>query len=226
MNSLQKVGGLAALLEAGAFVFGFWIYFTVLGPARYGAADIDPALHAAFLGDNQSLLTVWNLFIYVVFGALLVVLALALHERLKGSPGLASIGAAFGLIWAGLVIASGMVANIGMDVIVDLHARDPVQAGAVWQTYSFVVNGLGGGNEIVGGIWVLLVSLAGIRYRRLPLLLNILGVIVGAAGVLTMIPPLGDLGSVFGLGLILWFACLGVVMLATARAQQSSSPAS
>lgn len=42
--------------------------------------------------------------IYVVFGALLVVLALALHALVHdGAPELAQVATAFGLIWAGLL---------------------------------------------------------------------------------------------------------------------------
>ena len=48
------------------------------------------------------------------FGVFLVVLALALYERLKaGSPALVQMATAFGLIWAGLAIASGMIVNVG-----------------------------------------------------------------------------------------------------------------
>jgi hypothetical protein len=196
----------------------------VLGPARYGAAEVEAVRHVAFLADNQALLTAWNLVIYVAFGVFLVVLSLALQARLRGgAPDLANVAAAFGLIWAGLVIASGMVANVGMGVIVDLHARDPAQAGVVWQAYKFVVAGLGGGNEIVGGLWVLLTSLAALRSGGLPRPLNLLGLVVGGAGLLTTIPPLAVLGEIFGLGLIVWFAWLAVVML-RGRASAAASP--
>lgn len=100
MNGLQRAGGLAALFEATAFLFGFWFYLTVLTPARYGAAEVAAGRHVAFLVDHQSLLSVWNLVIYVAFGAFMVVLAVALHERLNGAaPVLAKLAAAFGLIW-------------------------------------------------------------------------------------------------------------------------------
>jgi hypothetical protein len=75
----------------------------------------------------------WYLTIYVVFGVFLVVLSLALYERLKaGSPAVAQTATAFGIIWAGLVIASGMVANVGTGVVVDLYSRDPAQAASLW----------------------------------------------------------------------------------------------
>lgn len=212
--TIQKAGGLAALFEAAAFILGFWVFLVILGPARYGAADIAPGRHVAFLVANRDLLTAWNLVIYIAFGAALVVLALALHDRLRSAaPALAAIGAAFGLIWAGLVIACGMVANIGITVIAGLAVADPVAAAATWLSYKIVIGGLGGGNEIVGGLWILLVGLAAWRARALPRLLAGLAMVVGAAGLLTTIPALAELGSVFGLGLILWFGWAGAILL-------------
>ncbi len=213
LNNLQRIGGIAALIEAATFIVGFVLLVTRLEPANYGAADVDPQEHAAFLVDNQAVMYAWNLTIYVVFGIFLVVLALALQARLKNaSPALVQVGTVFGLIWAGLVIASGMVANVGAGVVVDLYGRDPAQAGSVWLTLDFVVNGLGGGNEIVGGLWVLLISWAALRSARLPAPLNYLGLVAGAAGIITTIPALDAFGAVFGLGLIVWFVWLGIAM--------------
>lgn len=217
MDDLQKMGGVAALIEAATFVVGFVLLFTLLAPAGYFAADVDPIQNAAFLADNQAIMYLWYLIIYVVFGIFLVVLSLALYERLKaGSPAMAQTATAFGIIWAGLVIASGMVANIGTGVVVDLYGRDPAQAASLWLAINSVVTGLGGGNEIVGGLWVLLVSWVALRAGRLPRVLNYLGVVVSVAGILTAVPALAALevlGAVFGLGLIVWFVWLGIVMV-------------
>ena len=111
----------------------------------------------------------------------------------------------FGFIWAGLVIASGMVANIGASVIVEVAGKDPDQAASLWLAMHFVVDGLGGGNEIVGGLWILLISWAGLLYRKFPKALSYLGIAVGAAGTVTLFPALTELGAVFGLGSIVWF---------------------
>ena len=87
----------------------------------------------AFLVDNQAIIHIWNIIIYVVFGVFLVVLALALYERLKaGSTAIAQTATAFGLIWAGLAIASGMLVIIGLGIVVDLYGKDPAQAESVW----------------------------------------------------------------------------------------------
>lgn len=101
---MQKMGGVAALIMAATFVVGFVFFLTLLLPAGYFDADVDPVQKAAFLADNQAIVSISYLIAYVVFGIFLVVLALALYERLKaGAPAMAQTATAFGLIWAGLV---------------------------------------------------------------------------------------------------------------------------
>jgi len=214
MNSFTRWGGVASLIQAVTFMIGFWFYFTLLGPANYGSMSVDPAQNVAFLVDNKTLMYVWNLTIYVVFGIFLLVQALALHERLGAkAPALMKTATAFGLMWATVIIACGMVANIGTGVVTRLHATDPEAAGAAWVTLSFVVDGLGGGNEIIGGLWVTLLSIAGLRSRELSAPLHYLGIIVGLSGLLTTIPPLKDLGAIFGIGLIAWYIWMGIAPL-------------
>jgi hypothetical protein len=215
MNYSQRMGGLAALIAAATFVVGIAVFISLLAPANYGSLDIDPLQNVAFLAEYQTVMYIWYLTIYVVFGIFLVILTLALHERLKvGSPAMAQTATAFGLIWAGLVIASGMVANIGSGVILDLYGSDPAQAASVWLAHRFVVYGLGGGNEIVGGLWVLLVSWAALQGGGLPRVLNYFGVVISMAGILTaVLPGLEVLGAAFGLGIIVWFVWVGTVML-------------
>lgn len=218
MNSLQRIGGVAALIEAAAYVVGIGLGFTLL--ASYMTGALGPEQTVAFLAENGAILYVWNLIIYVVFGIFLVVLALALYDRLKiGSPALMQTATVFGFIWATLVIASGMVFSIGMETVIDLYGTDPAQAGSVWLTIAAVQDGLGGGVEVVGGLWVLLVSWAALRGGGLPRALNYLGLAIGAAGIITLVPALGGLGAIFGLGQIVWFVWLGLVMLRGSSSQ-------
>jgi hypothetical protein len=123
------------------------------------------------------------------------------------------IATPFGLIWAGLVIASGMVGSVGLEAVAALHAQDAANAASVWSAIGAVQDGLGGGVEIVGGLWALLISVASMRSTALPAALGYLGMFVGAAGILTVVPALAELGTVFGLGQIAWFAWLGIVMI-------------
>ncbi len=157
MNNLQRMGGVAALIEAATFVVGMGLFVTSLAP--YYAGDLEPVQQVAFLIDNQAIAYIGHLFIYVVAGVFLVVLALALYERLKaGSPAMVMTATAFGLIWAGVVIAAGMVYNIGLGTVADLYGKDPAQAATVWLAINSMFDGLEGGNVIFGSLWILLVS--------------------------------------------------------------------
>ena len=210
ISDLQKLGGISALIEAALYVTGFGLFLTILDPAGYEGH----VQQLEFLVDNQVASYIAYLLIYVVFGVVLVVLVLALHARLKnGAPAVMQTATAFGLIWAGLVIASGMIANIGNSTVVDLFSENQDQAVLLWLAIITVQEALGGGNEIVGGLWVLLLSWAALRAGSLPKVLNYLGVLVGLAGILTVVPAFDVLMDVFGLSQIVWFAWLGIVML-------------
>jgi hypothetical protein len=214
MNQHQKIGGIAALIAAATFIFGIVMFVTVL--SDYTTGDPTPNESVAFLADHQAAFQIWNIVIYILFGIVLVPLVLALRERLaSSSSAIVPAATAFGIIWATLVIGTGMIANIGLGTIVDLQDSDPEGAASVWSTLDAVQNGLGGGNEIVGGLWVLLISWAALQSRRLPAPLSYLGVASGVAGLITIVPAFEAIGAVFGLGLIVWFAWLGVVMIRT-----------
>jgi hypothetical protein len=186
----------------------------LLIPAGYGSLKVDALKHAAFLVEHRIIMYAWHLVIYVVFGILLLVLALALDQRMKAeAPTLSQLAIILATIWATLVIAAGLVANIGTEVVTTIYATNPAQAATVWLTLALLVNGLGGGNEVVGGLWLLLVSLAAHRAKQLPRLLNYLGIVISIADLPTTIPPLKELGSVFGLGLIAWLLGLGCELL-------------
>ena len=144
MNNLQKLGGVAALLEAVIYLAAFVVYGAVL---EY-PTDPDFIQTLTFLSDNQLLLSVMNLTAYVLFGILLAVLVLALHERFKeDSPALSQFAAVFGLVWVGLVIASGMIGNIGLTSVIKLAIEEPERAITVWFSTVTVTEGIGGGNE-------------------------------------------------------------------------------
>ncbi|MFA9563459.1 MAG: DUF4386 family protein [Acidimicrobiales bacterium] len=222
MGEIRKVGGWAALVAAATFVFGIVMFATVL--TDYTTGDPTPEESVAFLVDHQAAMYVWNVVIFIVFGLALVPLVLSLRERLKArAPGLSQVGAAFGLIWAGLVLAAGMVSNIAIGTVADLHDTDPAGAEPVWSALDSVQNGLGGGNEIAGGVWVLLVSWAALKTGVLPRALSYLGMAAGVAGLVTIIPPLEAVGAVFGIGLIVWFVWVGIVLLRDGAPNGTSS---
>jgi len=211
MKTWQKSGGLAALYLTIAYLIGMAIFLVVLD---YPSIS-DPVQKVALLVEMPAVTFVTNLLMYVFFGVGLTLLALALYQRLQaGAPALMQVATALGIIWAGSLIASGMVANAGIAPAVALYAHDPEQAALAWQGIETVASGLGNGNgEILGGLWVLLVSLAALQTGGLPKGLNILGLLVGAVGIVSLIPGLTNLVGAFGLGQVIWFIWLAIVLL-------------
>ncbi len=210
-SQLQKWGGVAALYEGLAYIIGIVGFVLVVNISEI----TDPLQKVAAIAANQGTLSLLQLIVYVFWGASLVVLTLALHDRLQGdTSGLTRTATAFGIIWAVLVIASGMIYNVGMETVVGLHDGDPALAATVWLAIEAVFTGLGGGVEVVGGIWVLLLSVAALRNGGLPRAFNYFGFVVGAAGLVTIVPALGETGGmVFGLSQIVWFAWLGFALM-------------
>ena len=209
----QKVGGFAALYLAAAYVVAM-PYF--LAFVKYPDVT-DPVEKVNLLVSNHASMRVVYLITYVIFGIVLAVLALALYARLRdGAPTLTMAGTAVGLIWAVVLVASGMIFNAGAAAVVELHATSPAQAVSAWQAIEPVAQGLGGsGGELLGGLWVLLVSVAALRTGGLPKMLNWLGVAIGALGVLSVVSALKDLAYGFGTLHIVWFVWLGIAMLRT-----------
>ena len=63
-----------------------------------------------------------------------------------------------------------------------------------------------------------LLSVAALRNGGLPRVFNYFGFLVGAAGLVTVVPALSEIGGmVFGLTQIVWFAWLGIVLLRVAE---------
>jgi hypothetical protein len=214
MKSFGKAGGLAALYLAAAYLAAMPFFLLVV---NYPGV-VDPLQKASMLVANQGGLCAMEFVVYVLFGIFLVVLAMALKERLRtGAEALMAVATPLALIWAGLLVASGMVFNAGIPPVVALYAKDQVQAASLWSAIDTVSSGLSGNGEIMGGAWMLLVSLAALKTRGLPKPLNILGLGIAVAGILSSIPVLKDLAQVFGLGQIVWFIWLGVVMLRDRR---------
>lgn len=212
MKTLQKFGGFAALYLAAVNLMRMCIFLVVLDYMNI----TDPLQKVTLLVEKQTVIFSTNLLMYVFFGVFLIALSLALYDRLKDSaPVIMQMAAVTGIIWAGSLIASGMVANAGIAPVVALYSRDPQQAALAWQNIETVSGGLGNANgEILGGLLTLLVSFAALRSGKLPKGLNFLGLLVGAAGTASLIPALTDtLVGIFGLGQIAWFIGLGIVLL-------------
>ena len=73
----------------------------------------------------------------------------------------------------------------------------------------------GSGGEILCGVWFLLLSAAALRTKVFPSALDLLGVGIGTAGILSIVPALSALEAAFELLQIVLFLLLWIVMLRT-----------
>ena len=122
MKNLQKFGGFSALYMAVAYLIGMVLFLVVLDYRNMTS----PAQRVALLVEKQMVIFSTNLIMYVIFGIFLIVLSLALYDRLKsGATAIMQVATVIGIVWAGSLIASGMVANAGIAPVVRALCQRP-----------------------------------------------------------------------------------------------------
>lgn len=208
MKTLQKLAGVSAIAQGIIYITAF----TYFGAIWSFPLDASGPEKMTYLIENQLSFSVINFLMYVVFGCLLSVLVVGLHERLKSVDNwLLSIATVFGVIWAGLVIASGMLATVGLGHTIELATTNPDKAFDAWVIISVIVESIGGGNELTGGVWVLLISICALKQGVFAKSLNLAGLAVGLAGIATIYPD-ELFTEIFGVTQIIWFFWVGVTL--------------
>ncbi|AWF80751.1 hypothetical protein BTJ40_07975 [Microbulbifer sp. A4B17] len=206
---MDRVAGISAfgmgLIYISAFVFfgAFWSF-----PS--GGSPIEKM---TFLAQNQLIFNIAYTLMYLVFAILLGCVVVNIYEKLKSKRReIAALASLFGAVWVGLVIASGMIANIGLAYALGLMEVSVQKAFDTWGIIYLMVESLGGGNELVGGLWVLLISIAALQVGLFSRPLNFIGVLVGVAGIATIYPD-DIFTEIFGISQIVWFIWLGFSLL-------------
>ena len=161
----QRAGGVAALYLGAAFLLAMPLFLVVVD---YPSAA-DPAKKVALLATNHVSMHAMYLVTYVIFGIVLAVLALSLYQRLKTSaPFVMQVATAVGLMWALVLVASGMVFNAGMAVVVDLTPGAPIRRRRLAGDRAGRARPRRLGWRAPGGLWLLLVGFAALRGSALP----------------------------------------------------------
>ena len=206
---LVRAGGFAALYVVAAYLAAI-VYFVFL--VDYPGATT-PNDKVALIVDHHTSMYVMHLVSFEFVALALIVVTLAVYEYLHAqAPATMMVASVFGLVRAGLLLASVMVFDHGMAVVVDQQATDVHQAAATWQAIETVADGLGGtGGDVLLGLWLLLVSWAALRSSIFPRALNWLGLGVGVAALVSLVPGLGFLEVVVGLLQIVWFLWFGLI---------------
>lgn len=219
MNKADYCSGLCAIFLALTYV-GAFVYFGVFWDYPHSA---DATEQLAFLSNNHFSISLVYFSIYTLFGVVLSVLVLGLYEMHSSLPTryVSKLATLFGVLWVGLVIASGMIFVIGLGSVVDLVPTNPERAFETWHLITLLTESLGGGNELVGGLWVLLISVCNLSSQLFSRWLNYLGLFVGAAGIATVYPD-EIFTEIFGISQIIWFIWVGVGFIGQANAKDQN----
>jgi len=212
-TTLLRTGGIAAIGMALCYISVAVIFFGLLAVPE----GLDSLGRMQFYLQQEYLLVSigWGIG-YLLFGVLLAILLQALRQAMpQNQSAVAALAERFGNIWVMLMMASGMVALVGMNMTLRLLDSSTDQALALNNTSNLLTNALGGGIELVGGLWVLLLSIAGLQQQRFAKVLHILGLIVGSLGIFTLLHTVPYLKDAFGITQLIWFIWLGVVLLRT-----------
>ncbi len=224
-STLMKLGGAAGLTAALTYLFGLVLLVAVLLPAGFKPGGGDAETTLAAMADNAGLYQLWIAVIYKLNAGALVLLSAALAITVSaGNAGARLVIFGFGVLWAGLVLAAGMVASVGGEQALALYQEDPIAAALFWRTVHTIELGLGGGNEIAGTFWAAAVTAVGLRLGTISRLMVVLGGIIAVAGVLTLVEWAGEApGAVFGIAYVVWFTAAGLQLMFDRRSKPNPS---
>ncbi len=190
MKTLQKFGGFAALFLAVAYLIG-WFSFSSFwtnpaSPTRPKRWPCSSRNRWSSFQPTAHVCVLWRFFDCPVTGVVRPVEVRRNGYHAGGNRDWHYLGWLADCQWHGLECRDRPCRRA--------LCQRPNQAALTWQGIESVANGLGYANgEILGGLLTLLVSLAALRAGGLPKGLNILGLLVGAVGIISIFPGLTGL---------------------------------
>src|SRR5690606_17817139 len=137
---LIRAGGYAAIGMALCYISMAVIFFGLLTVP----AGLDSLGRMQFYLQQQYLLVSLGYGIgYLLFGVLLAILLQALRQAMPQSQStIAALAERFGNVWLVLMLASGMVALIGLQMTFNLIESDPQQAVALFNSRNLLTESL------------------------------------------------------------------------------------
>lgn len=208
--TLQRCGGLASIGMALCYFTVALIFFVFLSQSE----QAEPLQKIQYINQHQLLVLAGYAIGYLLFGFLLAVLVIAIPQQLpQPQSALVQVSGLFGKVWVVLMMASGMIALTGLELVSTLVNPDPDLAVTLFHVMGLMTHALGGGIELVGGLWILLFSLAGLQQQPHRAKLHGLGLLTGSFAILTVFHTQPYLKEAFGLSQLVWQLWFGVVLL-------------
>lgn len=209
-NSMSKQNKLAAaslLLMATSYVILMVIYGAIL----VMPADLTDVDKLGWVTENLGMINLTYVIGYVLFSCLLLVVSIQVENIIKvDSPFWAKTTHSFGLIWALLLTATGLIVITSNNLISEAELSSAL---AYYHTSNLLSDALGGGIEFTGGVWILLIGAFGFYTRTFGLAFSGFSVIKGITGIATLFSTDMVLRIAFGLTGVVWFIWFAVVLL-------------
>lgn len=204
MKLFKKLATVSAVYGGLSYIGGIFVYLQLL---QYDSAT-SPSEQIHIISSNPFLVHITTLHIYIIFSFGIILLATYLYLKLKEQqPVLGLLSLITGVIWATILIASGFI-SMGITTLL-MNGTSASELASTWQASDIVSNALGGGNELIGGVFTGLLSLAMYKTRFSSIATNILGALVFIGGIISALPYLTDIGiGIFVISQILWFFTL------------------
>ena len=197
---------MSAFICAVCYIVGI-TYIAVIAPS-YAESISNQFTH---LLKHPTSMILWYSILYVAFGLSLIILnkSVAIILPKQNNNVFWTFTLKVGDIWSGFVLATGFMMISAIHFFQGSTSSE-TDLYVIWQTVYILVQAIGGGIELLGGIWMMMVSIILYRLKLISKFTVLLGIFIGFSGILTIIPILQDLAIVFGVGQIIWFICLAL----------------
>lgn len=201
MKLFKKIAAISSVYGGLSYIGGIFVYLQLL---QYDSAN-SASEQIEIISNNPVLVHITTLHIYIIFSFGIILLATYLYLKLKDQQSiLGLLGLVTGVMWATILIASGFISIAVTTLLMnDVAASELVSA---WQAVDIVSNALGGGNELIGGIFTGLWSLVMYKTHFSTIVTSVLGALVFIGGTISVLPYLADIGiGIFVISQIFWF---------------------
>lgn len=196
-------------LSVSAFYCGLAYIIGMLGFLLILQWPDTQAEQLALLAESATTLHWLYVIVYQFWALAMLLLSVSFaHRFVAVHPVSSTLFIVLGGVWAALVLASGFLFNASLPHTLSLYAEDQQQAMQFWQQMGVIISALGGGNELVGGIWMAVAGYLLSQTTKKPKAIIVLSWLAALAGVSSAFPGFGNAGLVFGLVQILWFLLL------------------
>ncbi|KYN82461.1 hypothetical protein ATY35_19585 [Vibrio cidicii] len=186
------------------FVFGIYIYFSsfdfLINERLTSLSSIVKIV------DQIDKYIIWNLMVYFIYGVFLLSSSVAMYLLSSGKNKFLRLIFIFtGTIWSCWMFVSASIAIETVQYISEIVFINEKLAVETWNTIRILLEAFGGGNEILGGFWVILFSLLIKIDGIISIVCRNVGFLVFFIGIATAFTNSNYVESLFGIAIITWF---------------------